>query len=81
MAKIAEKMLYDFSQQTALKLIYHLSRAGSDGSAYEVAEQILEQAVKDVASGRNPGDRVRCVNGRIVAAEPQSCPCDARPPK
>lgn len=81
MAKIAEKMLYDFSQQTALKLVYHLSRAGSDGSAYKAAEQILEQAVKDVASGRNPGDRVRCVNGRIVSAEPQICPCDARPTK
>lgn len=69
MAKIAEKMLYDFSQQTALKLVYHLSRAGSDGSAYEVAERILKQAVKDVAVGRNPGDRVRCVNGRIVSTD------------
>lgn len=69
MAKIAEKMLYDFSQQTALKLVYHLSRAGSDGSAYEVAEQILRQAVKDVSAGRNPGDRVRYVNGHIIPTD------------
>ena len=69
MAKIAEKMLYDFSQQTALKLVYHLAQAGSDGSAYEVAERILKQAVKDVSAGRNPGDRVRCVNGRIIPTD------------
>lgn len=69
MAKIAEKMLYDFSRQTALKLVYHLAQAGSDGSVYEVAERILEQAVKDVSAGRNPGDRVRCVNGRIVSTD------------
>lgn len=71
MAKIAEKMLYDFSRQTALKLVYHLSQAGSDGSAYDVAEQILKQAVKDVSAGRNPGDRVRCVKGRVVAVLPE----------
>lgn len=70
MAKISEKMLYDFSRQTALKLVYHLSQAGSDGSAYDVAEQILRQAVKDVSAGRNPGNRVACVNGRIVAVDP-----------
>lgn len=70
MAKIAEKMLYNFSRLTALKLVYHLSQAGSDGSAYEVAEQILKQAVEDISAGRNPGDRVACVNGRIVSTDP-----------
>lgn len=68
-AKITEEMYCNFSRLTALKLVYHLSQAGSDGSAYEVAEQILKQAVEDVSAGRNPGDRVACVNGRIVAVD------------
>lgn len=67
--KISEEMLYNFSRLTALKLVYHLSNAGSDGSAYEVAEQILKQAVEDVSAGRNPGDRVACVNGRVVSVD------------
>lgn len=68
-AKITEEMYCSFSRLTALKLVYHLSRANSGDSPYKVAEQILKQAVEDVSAGRDPGDRVTCVNGRIVAVD------------
>lgn len=72
-----EKMLYDYARNTALKLVYHLSQAGSDGSAYSEAAQILRTAAKDCAAGRDPGARVQNVNGRIILVPTLSCcPCD-----
>ena len=72
-----EAMLYDYAQDNVRKLVYHLSQAGSDGSAYNAALQILKTAVKDRDAGRNPGARYCNINGRIVAAPAVSpCPCE-----
>ena len=72
-----EAMLYAYAQNDVRKLVYHLSQAGSDGSAYDAAYQILKDAVKDRDAGRNPGARYRNINGRIVAVPAVSpCPCD-----
>ena len=72
-----EAMLYDYAQNDVRKLVYHLSQAGSDGSAYDAAFQILKDAVKDRDAGRNPGARYCNINGRIVAVPAESpCPCD-----
>lgn len=70
-------MLYAYAQNDVRKLVYHLSQAGSDGSAYNAALQILKDAVKDHDAGNDPGARYRNVNGRIVAVpEVSPCPCD-----
>lgn len=70
-------MLYAYAQNDVRKLVYHLSQAGSDGSAYNAALQILKDAVKDHDAGNDPGARYRNVNGRIVAVPAVSpCPCD-----
>jgi hypothetical protein len=75
--KTKEAMLYDYAQDNVRKLVYHLSQAGSDGSAYNAALQILKTAVKDHNAGHDPGARYRNVNGRIVAAPmASSCPCE-----
>lgn len=75
--KFKEAMLCAYAQDNMRKLIYHLSQAGADGSAYDAAYQILKDAVKDRDAGRNPGARYRNVNGRIVAVPAVSpCPCD-----
>ena len=75
--KIKEAMLYDYAQDNVRKLVYHLSQAGSDGSAYDAAYQILKAAVKDQDAGHDPGARYRNINGRIVAVPAESpCPCD-----
>lgn len=72
-----EAMLYAYAQNDVRKLVYHLSQAGADGSAYDAAYQILKDAVKDRDAGRNPGARYRNINGRIVAVPAASpCPCD-----
>lgn len=72
-----EAMLYAYAQNDVRKLVYHLSQAGSDGSAYNAALQILKTAVKDRDAGRNPGARYCNINGRIVAAPAVSpCPCE-----
>lgn len=72
-----EAMLYAYAQNDVRKLVYHLSQAGSDGSAYYAAYQILKAAVNDHDAGQDPGARYRNVNGRIVAAPAASpCPCD-----
>ena len=72
-----EAMLYDYAQNDVRKLVYHLSQAGSDGSAYDAAFQILKDAVKDRDAGRNPGARYCNINGRIVTVPAESpCPCD-----
>lgn len=72
-----EAMLYAYAQDNVRKLVYHLSQAGSDGSAYDAAFQILKAAVKDHDAGRDPGARYRNINGRIVAVPAASpCPCD-----
>lgn len=62
-----EAMLYAYAQDNVRKLVYHLSQAGSDGSAYDAAFQILKTAVKDHDAGHDPGARYRNINGRIVA--------------
>ena len=75
--KFKEAMLCAYAQDNMRKLVYHLSQAGADGSAYDAAYQILNAAVKDRDAGRNPGARYCNVNGRIVAApEASPCPCD-----
>lgn len=75
--KTKEAMLYDYAQNDVRKLVYHLSQAGSDGSAYNAALQILKTAVKDHNAGHDPGARYRNINGRIVTApEASPCPCD-----
>lgn len=75
--KTKEAMLYAYAQNDVRKLVYHLSQAGSDGSAYDAAFQILKDAVKDRDAGRNPGARYCNINGRIVAVPAESpCPCD-----
>lgn len=75
--KTKEAMLYAYAQNDVRKLVYHLSQAGSDGSAYDAAFQILKDAVKDRDAGRNPGARYRNINGRIVAVPAASpCSCD-----
>ena len=66
--KTKEAMLYDYAQDNVRRLVYHLSQAGSDGSAYDAALQILKAAVEDHDAGYDPGARYRNVNGRIVAA-------------
>lgn len=72
-----EAMLYAYAQDNMRKLIYHLSQAGADGSAYDAAYQILKDAVKDRDAGRNPGARYCNINGRIVAVPAASpCPCE-----
>lgn len=72
-----EAMLYAYAQNDVRKLVYHLSQAGSDGSAYDAAFQILKAAVKDHNAGHDPGARYRNVNGRIVAAPAASSyPCE-----
>lgn len=72
-----EAMLYAYAQDNVRKLVYHLSQAGSDGSAYDAAFQILKAAVKDHNAGHDPGARYRNVNGRIVAVLAESpCSCD-----
>lgn len=72
-----EAMLYAYAQDNVRKLVYHLSQAGSDGSAYDAAYQILKAAVKDHDAGHDPGARYRNVNGRIVAVPAASpFPCD-----
>lgn len=72
-----EAMLYAYAQDNVRRLVYHLSQAGSDGSAYNAALQILKTAVKDHNAGQDPGARYRNVNGRIVAVPAVSpCPCD-----
>lgn len=74
--KTKEAMLYAYAQDNVRKLVYHLSQAGADGSAYDAAYQILKTAVKDHDAGHDPGARYRNVNGRIVAApEVSPCPC------
>lgn len=74
-----EAMLYAYAQNDVRKLVYHLSQAGSDGSAYDAAFQILKDAVKDRDAGRNPGARYCNINGRIVAVPAESpCPCDQK---
>lgn len=40
--KTKEAMLYAYAQNDVRKLVYHLSKAGSDGSAYDAAFQILK---------------------------------------
>ena len=35
--KTKEAMLYAYAQNDVRKLVYHLSQAGSDGSAYDAA--------------------------------------------
>lgn len=75
--KTKEAMLYAYAQDNVRKLVYYLSQAGSDGSAYDAAYQILKDAVKDRDAGRNPGARYCNINGRIVAVPAVSpCPCD-----
>lgn len=75
--KTKEAMLYAYAQDNMRKLVYHLSQAGSDGSAYDAAYQILKTAVKDHNAGYDPGARYRNINGRIVAVPAASpCPCD-----
>ncbi len=75
--KTKEAMLYAYAQDDVRKLVYHLSQAGSDGSAYDAAYQILKAAVKDHDAGHDPGARYCNVNGRIVAAPAVStCPCE-----
>lgn len=75
--KTKEAMLYAYAQDNVRRLVYHLSQAGSDGSAYNAALQILKTAVKDHDAGHDPGARYRNINGRIVAAPAESpCPCD-----
>lgn len=75
--KTKEAMLCAYAQDNVRKLVYHLSQAGSDGSAYDAAYQILKTAVKDHDAGHNPGARYCNVNGRIVAAPAvSSCPCE-----
>lgn len=72
-----EAMLYAYAQDNVRKLVYHLSQAGSDGSAYNAAYQILKAAVKDHDAGRDPGARYLNINGRVVAVPAVSpCPCD-----
>lgn len=72
-----EAMLYAYAQDNVRKLVYYLSQAGSDGSAYDAAYQILKTAVKDRDAGHDPGARYRNINGRIVAVPAASpCPCD-----
>ena len=76
-AKTKEAMLYDYAQDNVRRLVYYLSQAGSDGSAYDAALQILKAAVEDHDAGHDPGARYRNVNGRIVAAPAAShCPCE-----
>lgn len=75
--KFKEAMLCAYAQDNMRKLIYHLSQAGADGSAYDAAYQILKAAVKDHDAGHDPGARYRNINGRIVAvSEVSPCPCD-----
>ena len=75
--KTKEAMLYDYAQNDVRKLVYHLSQAGSDGSAYYAAYQILKAAVKDHNAGHDPGARYRNINGRIVAVPAAfPCPCE-----
>ncbi len=75
--KTKEAMLYTYAQDDVRKLVYHLSQAGSDGSAYDAAYQILKTAVKDHDAGHDPGARYRNINGRIVAAPAVfTCPCE-----
>lgn len=75
--KFKEAMLCAYAQDNMRKLVYHLSQAGADGSAYDAAYQILNAAVKDRDVGRNPGARYCNVNGRIVAAPVvPPCPCE-----
>lgn len=72
-----EAMLYAYAQNDVRKLVYNLSQAGSDGSAYNAAYKILKAAVKDHDAGHDPGARYRNINGRIVAVLAESpCPCD-----
>lgn len=68
MTNTKETMLCAYAQDNVRKLVYHLSQAGSDGSAYDAAFQILKTAVNDHDTGHDPGARYRNVNGRIVAA-------------
>lgn len=78
-ANTKEAMLYAYAQDNVRKLVYHLSQAGSDGSAYDAAFQILKAAVKDHDAGHDPGARYRNINGRIVAAPAVStCPCEQK---
>ena len=70
-------MLYDYAQNDVRKLVYHLSQAGSDGSAYNAAFQILKTAIKDHDAGHDHGARYLNINGRIVAVPAESpCPFD-----
>lgn len=59
-------MLYHFGQMMALRMVFHFSNANADGSVYDEPIRILQQAKDDIAAGRNPADRVKLVNGRVV---------------
>lgn len=60
------QLLAPFTHQAALRIVYHLSRAGAPVELYEDAARILTRAAEDKAAGRDPGDRVRFVNNTTL---------------
>ena len=70
--KNKEAMLYAYAQNDVRKLVYHLSQAGSDGSAYDAAFQILKTAVKDHDAGHDPGHGIAMSMG--ASLQHRRCP-------
>ena len=60
------QLLAPFTHQAALRIVYHLARAGAPVELYEDAARILTRAAEDKAAGRNPGDRVRFINNTTL---------------
>ena len=59
-------MLESYARDTALKLVYHLSKNGVACKAYDEPLRILLRARYDLAAGHDPTDWLDCVNGRII---------------
>lgn len=58
-------MLESYARDTALKLVYHLSKNGVACKAYDEPLRILLRARHDLADGLDPADWLECVNGAI----------------
>lgn len=61
-----DTMLLDYVRNRTLNLVYTLSNYAADPDVYGELLRIAQQAKDDADSGMHPGDRLDCINGRVV---------------
>ena len=66
MNQTVNAMLYQYAQQTALKLVCNLANSDADKDVYLEAKNVLERAVAALDDGCDPAENIEKINGQLV---------------